>query len=73
MKRTLLALALIVLMGGYASAETMTWGLKGGLNLADLTGDGISGNEMKLVGVAACFSTMPYRTSSAFNPRSSSC
>ena len=55
MKRLLLALALVTLLCGSASAEGMTWGAKGGINLADLEGDGISGNEMKLVAGGGIF------------------
>jgi hypothetical protein len=55
MKSVFLALALIALLSNAASAEEIVVGIKGGINLADLTGDGISGNEMKLVGGGGLF------------------
>lgn len=44
-----MALVLVAFMSGAALAEGITCGIKGGLNLADLTGDGITGNETKMV------------------------
>jgi hypothetical protein len=55
MKHLLPALALVALLSYAAAAEETTWGIKGGINLADLEGDGISGNEMKLVGGGGIF------------------
>lgn len=55
MKRLFLALALVALLSHAAAAEGIVFGIKGGLNFADLTGDGISGNEMKLVGGGGLF------------------
>ncbi|UCF05814.1 MAG: PorT family protein [bacterium] len=48
MKRFCLALALILLLSSAASAGGITCGVKAGINLADLTGDDIENNEMKL-------------------------
>jgi len=48
MKRFLIAMALVVFMAGAASAEGMLFGIKGGLNMANLSGDDIEGNEMKM-------------------------
>ena len=41
MKRLIIAVALIALLSGSAFAEGVTFGVKGALNLADLTGDDI--------------------------------
>lgn len=48
MKRFLVALALVALMAGTASAEGMMFGIKGGLNLANATGDDVEDNKMQL-------------------------
>ena len=48
MKRLVIALALVALMSGTVFAEGMTLGFKGGLNLANWTGDDIDNNKMKL-------------------------
>ncbi len=47
MKRLIIALALVALMSGTVLAEGMTLGFKGGLNLANLTGD-LEQTKMKL-------------------------
>lgn len=48
MKRFLIAMALVVFMAGAASAEGVLFGIKGGLNMANLSGDDIEDNEMKM-------------------------
>jgi opacity protein-like surface antigen len=48
MKRFLIAMALVVFMAGAASAEGMLFGIKGGINMANLAGDDIDDNEMKM-------------------------
>ncbi len=48
MKRLVIALALVALMSGSVFAEGMTLGFKGGLNLANWTGDDIDENKIKL-------------------------
>ncbi len=48
MKRFLIAMALVVFMTGMASAEGMIFGVKGGLNLANISGDDAEGNAMKI-------------------------
>ncbi|MBN2184753.1 MAG: PorT family protein [Candidatus Krumholzibacteriota bacterium] len=48
MKRLVIALALVALMSSSVFAEGMTLGFKGGLNLANLSGDDIEGMKMKL-------------------------
>ena len=48
MKRFLIAMALVVFMAGAASAEGMLFGIKGGLNMANLSGDDVEYNEMRM-------------------------
>ncbi|MBN2070032.1 MAG: PorT family protein [Candidatus Krumholzibacteriota bacterium] len=48
MKRLIIAVALIALLSGTALAEGMTFGVKAGVNLANLTGDDIDDVKMKL-------------------------
>lgn len=48
MKRFLIAMALVVFMAGTASAEGMLFGIKGGLNMANLSGDDVENTEMKM-------------------------
>ncbi len=55
MKYFLLALTFALLLSGAASAGGITCGFKGGINLSDLTGEGIEGNEMKIVGGGGIF------------------
>ena len=55
MKRLLTVLMLVALTGGGAMAGDMTFGVKGGVNLADLSGDDITNNEIKTVFVGGIF------------------
>ncbi|MBU8922906.1 MAG: PorT family protein [Bacteroidales bacterium] len=48
MKRFIIAMALVVFMTGAVSAEGMMFGMKGGLNLANMTGDDVEDNKMKM-------------------------
>ena len=55
MKRLLIVLMLIAFTGGGALAGDMTFGVKGGVNLADLSGDDITNNEIKTVFVGGIY------------------
>ena len=57
MKRLIIALALVVFMTGAASAEGMMFGIKGGLNLANVSGDDVDMNKMMIgFGGGVCMS-----------------
>ena len=48
MKRFIIAMALVVFMTGAVSAEGMMFGVKGGLNMANLYGDDVEDSKMKM-------------------------
>lgn len=49
MKRLLVVFALVIFMCSAASAEGMMFGVKGGLNLANVMGEDTGGSEMKML------------------------
>ena len=59
MKRLIVALALVALMSGNVLAEGMTFGFMGGLNLANVTGDDVEDNEIKLCFGGGVFMNFP--------------
>ncbi len=59
MKRLIIALALVALMSGNVLAEGTTFGFMGGLNLANVTGDDVEDNEMKLCFGGGVFMNFP--------------
>lgn len=65
MKRFIVAIALLVFMSGAVMAEGMTFGIKGGLNLANLYGDDIDENKIKLAWGGGVF--MNYMFTDAFS------
>ncbi|TFG88148.1 MAG: PorT family protein [Candidatus Atribacteria bacterium] len=68
MKRLIIALALVALMSGTVLAEGLSLGFKGGLNLANLTGDDIDENKMKLCFGGGVFMNYPMTESISLQP-----
>ncbi|TFG88147.1 MAG: PorT family protein, partial [Candidatus Atribacteria bacterium] len=68
MKRLIIALALVALMSSTVFAEGMTFGVKAGLNLANLAGDDIEDMKMKLCFGGGVFMNYPMTESISLQP-----
>ena len=68
MKRLIIALALVALMSSTVFAEGLSLGFKGGLNLANWTGDDIDENKIKLCFGGGVFMNYPLTESISLQP-----
>jgi len=60
MRSSIVVLALVLLLSGAALSEGLTLGFMGGLNLANVTGDDVENNEIKLCFGGGAFLNIPF-------------
>jgi hypothetical protein len=68
MRSSIVVLALALLLSGAAFSEGMTLGFTGGLNLANVTGDAVEDNEIKLCFGGGAFLNIPLSELFSFQP-----